>query len=257
MLGETIHDCENAFGAKRVTQHGASGMRYFLHDGTLHGLQCVLPGREREPLGYFHREGLFGCIFELFTANANARLAVIGLGAGCLAAYVTQGQTITFVEIDPEVISIARDPRYFSFVEDCRGTCRILEGDGLDRMANIPDGELDLLMHDAFVGDVLSDHLVSDEAIVTYLRKTSPDGILAFHVSLMSEGGAGQKLKGTLVRRLQRLNLAVLFGDDMHAPSQPDEAFRFGTRFLVAARSADRLQSLQNDPRWQPIPIVS
>jgi hypothetical protein len=46
-------------------------------------------------------------------------VAAVGLGAGSVACYRTAGQAWTFYEIDPAVVRIASDPRYFTYLKDC------------------------------------------------------------------------------------------------------------------------------------------
>ncbi len=41
-----------------------------------------------------------------------------GLGGGALATYVEAGTRMTFFEIDPIVIDVASDPRYFTYLAD-------------------------------------------------------------------------------------------------------------------------------------------
>ena len=48
------------------------------------------------------------------------RVAVVGLGAGALAAYAGPGVAMDFFEIDEAVIRIAKNPRYFTYLADAR-----------------------------------------------------------------------------------------------------------------------------------------
>ncbi len=54
----------------------------------------------------------------------------IGLGIGTAACYRRPGQTWTFFEIDPLVVSLARDRRYFHYLSDCAPEARMVIGDG-------------------------------------------------------------------------------------------------------------------------------
>ena len=54
----------------------------------------------------------------------------MGLGAGTLAAYGEPGQQMTFFEINPAVVDVARDPRLFTYLRDSRADVHVVVGDG-------------------------------------------------------------------------------------------------------------------------------
>ena len=58
-----------------------------------------------------------------------AEVGVLGLGVGTIAAYAEPGERFTFYEIDPAVERIARNPDYFTYLADCRGTAEVILGD--------------------------------------------------------------------------------------------------------------------------------
>ena len=76
-------------------------MRWLMHGTTNHGAQSTDPAKRREPVTYYHRPGPIGDVFRAFPPAAGRRVAVIGLGAGGLAAYAGTGEEWTFYEIDP------------------------------------------------------------------------------------------------------------------------------------------------------------
>ena len=47
--------------------------------------------------------------------------AVIGLGVGSMACHARAGERWDFIDVDPAVERIARDPRHFTFLRDCPG----------------------------------------------------------------------------------------------------------------------------------------
>lgn len=47
-------------------------------------------------------------------------MAVVGLGAGTLAAYPEAGESITYYEINPTVIDLAERSAWFTYLRDCR-----------------------------------------------------------------------------------------------------------------------------------------
>jgi spermidine synthase len=77
---------------------------------------------------------------------------VIGLGTGTLACAARPGDTLTYYEIDPDIVRIARDPKLFSFVSECAPNAPIVLGDARLMLADAPDGSYDLIFVDAFLG---------------------------------------------------------------------------------------------------------
>ena len=132
LLGSTplLHAERTFFGVYRVTQDRKGEYRALAHGTTLHGMQALHGPEQGEPLTYFHRGGPFGQAFGgLSQVRKPQDVAVIGLGVGTLAAYAQPGQQWTFYEIDEAVERIARNPRYFDYLERCGERCRVVIGD--------------------------------------------------------------------------------------------------------------------------------
>ena len=91
--------------------------RILFHGSTAHGVQSLDPRRACEPLAYYARSGPIGQVFRAFQGNpVENDVAVIGLGAGVMACYHQPQQHFTFYEIDPTVLHIAQDRRYFTYL---------------------------------------------------------------------------------------------------------------------------------------------
>lgn len=159
-----------------TTVHGA--MRITNDDGT--------PFTARpEPTTYYAFDGAMGdAIAKVRAARGGAlgRVAAVGLGTGSLACHVRPGEAWTYYEIDPDVIRIARDPRYFRFLEACAPNLPIVLGDARLRITEHPGG-LDLIVVDAFSSDAIPTHLMTREAIRLYSSKLAPGGAIVFHIS--------------------------------------------------------------------------
>jgi hypothetical protein len=110
---------------------------------------------------------------------------MVGLGVGATAAWTTPADRITFYELDPHVVDIART--WFSFLAESPGAVDIRLGDGrLNLERNVNAKELpgyDVLALDAFSGDSVPVHLLTREAFSVYRRALAPGGVLAVHVS--------------------------------------------------------------------------
>jgi SAM-dependent methyltransferase len=107
----------------------------------------------------------------------------VGLGAGALACYARPGQRLTFFEIDPEVVRIARDPRLFTYLRDCKGTYDVKLGDGRKSLEKARPGQYGLITIDAFTSDSVPVHLLTREALSLYLQRLRPNGVLLFNIS--------------------------------------------------------------------------
>ena len=109
--------------------------------------------------------------------------AVVGLGTGALACQRRPGDTLTYYEIDPDVVRIATDPQFFNYLPECAPDARIVLGDARLRLTDAPDGGYDLIFIDAFIGAAIPIHLLTREAVALYLKKLKPGGIVAMHIS--------------------------------------------------------------------------
>ncbi len=188
----TLHASRNFYGTHRVEANEDDSLHWLQHGSTLHGKQYTDPARACEPLSYYHREGPLGLVFNAVrakrdAAGAGARplsIAVVGLGAGTTAAYARAGESWTFYEIDPAVVEVARDPRFFTYLSSCAGApVSVVVGDARLRLREAADGAYDLIALDAFSSDAVPAHLMTREALALYLRKLAPGGVVAFHVS--------------------------------------------------------------------------
>ena len=176
-----------------------------------------------------------------------ARLASIGLGTGTLASYGEPGQEITFYDIDPAVKRIASNPAYFTYLTDCRATVKIVLGDARLRLQEAPDNADRIIFVDAFSSDAIPVHLITKEAIELYIRKLSPHGILAVHVS-----NRCLDLEQVLGNLADSLNLAsrAQYDDDLDLDIQPG---KYRSHWVVLARNEADLGTLAKDDRWTPV----
>ena len=87
---------------------------------TVHGSQSLDPERRTVPLTYYGRSGPAGDLFREVGSDPARPLevGVAGLGGGALASYVDERTSMTFFEIDPIVIDVASDPRFFTYLTD-------------------------------------------------------------------------------------------------------------------------------------------
>jgi len=95
VYGDTLHRERSFFGVHRITSQEERNDKgqlvkrdhVLMHGSTVHGRQSLIPGRQRQPLTYYHRTGPIGQVFRIVSGAAKKHVALIGLGAGALAAY--------------------------------------------------------------------------------------------------------------------------------------------------------------------------
>ncbi|MCO5170523.1 MAG: fused MFS/spermidine synthase [Planctomycetes bacterium] len=248
--GRAVHGERSFFGVHRVTVSPDGRHRWLLHGGTVHGAQALDPARAGEPLTYYHRLGPCGDVVAAWRAGAAPRRAgVVGLGVGALAAYAAPDEDWTFFEVDPAVARIARDPRLFTFLRDCRAEWRVVPGDARLRLRALPPGGLGVLFMDAFSGDAVPAHLLTREALAEQAATLAPGGLLAVHVSnryldlppVIARAAAAVGLVG-------RVRL-----DDVGARLVADAGGRASSEWVVLARREEDLGPLRAHVRWRAL----
>lgn len=115
------------------------------------------------------------------SGGGRLKAGLVGLGTGTLAAYGRPGDRFVFYEIDPGVVQLAREQ--FRFLSDSAADIEIIEGDARLRLEAQPPQQYQLLVLDAFSGDAVPTHLLTQEAVQLCRRHLAPGGILAIHIS--------------------------------------------------------------------------
>ncbi len=178
---------ERSFFGVTVVQQEPADDRVVLFNGTtVHGTQSTDPALRREPTTYFSRSGPAGNLFSLATpapGSTVTHVGVVGLGAGTMGAYVTPELAVAFFEIDPVVVRVAEDPRYFTYLSDAPQKPRVVLGDARLSLEDEPAGTFDLVLLDAFSSDSIPVHLITAEAIAIEWRTVRPGGLIGFNVS--------------------------------------------------------------------------
>jgi hypothetical protein len=242
-FGHILDTERSFFGVSRVANDPDERFRYLIHGGTLHGLQSLDPARSREPLAYYTRSGPAGQIFRAEQARIpHGDWAIVGLGAGAMACYLQPGQTLTYYEIDPLVVRIAENTRYFTYLQQCAPNAEIVLGDARLKLRDAPDAHYGLIMLDAFSGDSIPMHLLTREALALYLRKLAPGGIIAFHISSYY-----LNLAPTLGDLAQDADLVCSIESDTVLTQLQSNEGKSGSIWVVMARRQDDLSGLIAD----------
>lgn len=245
--GHTVHSERTFFGVHRVAVDLSGAYRQLLHGGTIHGLQSLDPARRREPLGYFSASGPAGQILGSLVQRP-ARIGVVGLGNGTLAAYARQGESWTFFEIDSAVERIARDSRWFTYLADSPGEVLVRLGDGRLSLGAAVEC-YDVLILDAYSSEAIPLHLLSREAVRVYRARLAPGGLLVFHISNryfdLAPVVAGLAQDAGLEWRVRK--------DEITDPAELRRGSIPSTWAVLASDTA-ALRDLAIDGRWRRVP---
>lgn len=218
------------FGVLRVVDQG--DVRRLMHGTTIHGAQRISRQNACEPMTYYAREGPLGRLFASERSRAaTGRTVAIGLGTGAVLCYAQPGEAWRALEISDDVLRVARDPRWFTYVRNARASALELElADGRLGLDRERDGSLARLIVDAFNSDSVPAHLLTREAMALYRRKLAEDGVLVLHLS-------------NRVLDLERVVAAVARAEGMAARvSAPNDI----ATWAVFARRESRLSALSS-----------
>jgi SAM-dependent methyltransferase len=251
--GNLLLSQRSFFGVYRVSHDAEKNCQVLFHGAIPHGLQSLDVGRGCEPLAYYTRSGPIGQVFEAFRDDpVENEVAVIGLGAGVMACYHQASQRITFYEIDPTILRIAQNRRYFTYLSDCGSRVRVVLGDARLSLRDAPAHGYGLMVLDAFSGDSIPTHLLTREALALYLSKLAPNGILAFDIS-----NRYLDLHGVLGDLARDAGMACLVNDDLRVSEDETREGKFASTWVVMARHANGLEALRNYPGWKELPAPS
>ncbi|HSU78278.1 MAG TPA: fused MFS/spermidine synthase [Burkholderiales bacterium] len=226
------------YGVLRVKEYGAAGedshLRRLVHGTIMHGEQYMSAARRRTPTTYYtESSGIAAAIHA--KEDHPVRVGVIGLGTGTIAAYGRPGDVYRFYDIDANVVRIAREE--FTFLADSRASVEIALGDARLTLEREPPQGFDVLAVDAFSSDAIPVHLITREALQTFLRHMKPDGVVAFHVS-----NRFLDLIPVVARLAKELDLqAALIADD--PDDEDDTSFKSRSDWVLVSRDAAALKA--------------
>jgi hypothetical protein len=251
-----IETARSFFGVHKVVETSDGKARLLYHGTTIHGAQRLRndDGTPADgppiPATYYYPGGPIaeGIRSARAALGGFDRVAVIGLGTGSLACHRKTSEHWDFFEIDPEVVRIAGDPRFFTFMSACAPDASIMLGDA---RLTLPESssQYDLIVLDAFSSDAIPVHLLTREAFRGYLSKLSPHGVIVAHISNRHLDLA------PVVANVARASGLVAFLREDHAAGGMSTDLNANARVIVLARSpgdagavAESWTRLQPDP---------
>lgn len=226
----------NYYGVYKV--YDKAGVRYMAYGETIHGAQFLDHDKRQIPLTYFHPTQPVG---EIFTSPVFEfkRVAIVGLGAGALAAYATSQTEIDYFELDPDVLKLAEN--HFTYLRDTKGKVETIIGDARLSLAQAKNKSYDLIIIDAFSGDHIPAHLLTTEAISLYKSLLNEKGFVLFHIS-----NRYLDLKPLLASNARNLGATACFKHNF----QSDENY-FSSVWAVIVWNEEQKNALIKRLAWQ------
>ena len=183
--GNNTYNARNFYGTVSVLQFDRDDPLehvYQFRSGSIkHGMQYAHPDKRHIPTAYYGGDSGCARAMKYVSKKPGARIGVVGLGVGTIATYAQPGQYVRFYEINPEVEKIART--HFTYLSDCQAKCEVALGDARLCLEREEPNRFDVLVLDAFSGDSIPVHLLTDEAFRIYKRHLNADGLLVVHIT--------------------------------------------------------------------------
>lgn len=245
-----VETVRSFFGVHKIVVTPGGQYHVLMHGTTIHGAErfknddgTPVTGRP-EPITYYHKDGGIGrAIAAVRERKGGAlRVAVIGLGAGTLACAAKPGETWKFFEIDQTMVDTARDPKYFTYIMNCKPDLKPTIGDARLTFAKEPDGIYDLIIVDAYSSDAIPIHLATTESMAIYKAKLAPQGAVMMHVSNRHLELASVVVGIAGANDLQ----SWVYNED----SGRDSEYIFATSVVVCARKQADVGRLASSDLW-------
>lgn len=220
------------------------------HGTTMHGAQ-YRDHRRTTPTTYYSPKGPAGDLFRHLDAREGepVQIAALGLGVGSVACYYAANRFFDFYEISKAVVDIAQNTDYFTYLRDCGSPYRIILGDARLKIQEAPVAYYDLIFIDTFSSDNIPVHIMTEEALWTYLSKLKKGGIIAFHIS-----NRYLDLRYPLSAIADNMGLAATFRYYVATKQNRTSPRDSDSLYVIMARSADDLDYFSNDKGWISLP---
>ncbi|MEA2896322.1 MAG: hypothetical protein QOJ84_1937 [Bradyrhizobium sp.] len=246
-----VETVRSFFGVHKVVVTPNGQYHVLMHGTTIHGAEkfqnddgTPVTGRP-ELISYYHQDGGIGKAIAAIRERKGGplRVAVIGLGSGTLTCASEPGEDWKFFEIDQSMVDTARDPKYFTFIQNCEPDLKPVIGDARLTFAKEPDGIYDLIIVDAYSSDAIPIHLATEEAMAIYKQKLALQGAVVMHVS-----NRHLELASVVVGIADANDLkSWVYSED----SGRDNEYIFSTTVVVSARGEADVGALASSDKWE------
>lgn len=240
------HQERNFFGVLRVIEQGEGphASKTLMHGSTLHGAQFQSRRGRALPTSYYGPASSLAAALATRPGEPPARVGIVGLGVGTIAAYGRPGERFRFYEIDPAVVRIARDDGTFHFLADSAAQVEVRVGDARRRLEDEQQESgsqgFDVLVIDAFTSDAVPVHLMTAEAFAVYRDALAEQGLLAVHVS-----NRHFQLRRLVAKLGRAVGLAHLHVQTKDVPARQTHR----SRWVFLARDPERLARIEGSSR--------
>jgi hypothetical protein len=243
----------NFYGVLKIKAYDEPGSENHLvrmvHGAILHGEQYTHEKWRKEPTTYYTPTSGFGRAVNeqrtLAPRSANGiRIGMIGLGVGTVAAYCREIDQCRIYEINTEVERLAR--KHFTYLADSPAKPEIIIGDARLSLEREASNQFSVLAVDAFSGDSIPMHLITDEAVRVFMKQLSANGVLAYHVS-----NRFLNLPPVLAEIAAKENLAGVVVED---PAQSNNALHSSSTWVLLAKNAETLKGIEASTPLERVP---
>ncbi len=233
----------NFYGVLKVKSYDQPGSEDYLvrlvHGAILHGEQYPNDKWKLQPTTYYTPTSGFGRAVNLQRevapkTNNTQRIGMIGLGVGTVAAYCREGDICRIYEINAEVERLAR--KHFTYLADSKGKVSVVLGDARLSLERESSNQFNVLAVDAFSGDSIPMHLITQEAVRAFMAQVAGNGILAYHVS-----NRFLNLPPVLAEIAEKEKLAGVVVED---PAQKDNTLHSSSTWVLLAKNAEALRGI-------------
>ncbi|MGL4234087.1 MAG: fused MFS/spermidine synthase, partial [Casimicrobium sp.] len=234
----------NFYGVMKIKQYDEPGSENHLvrmvHGAILHGEQYTHEKWRKEPTTYYTPTSGFGRAVnqkrvEAPRTAAGIRIGMIGLGVGTVSAYCREIDYCRIYEINAEVERLAR--KHFTYLADSKAKTEIIIGDARLSLEREASNQFNVLAVDAFSGDSIPMHLITDDAVRVFMKQLGGNGILAYHVS-----NRFLNLPPVLAEIAAKEGLAGIVVED---PAQSNNALHSSSTWVLLAKNAEALKGIE------------
>jgi spermidine synthase len=193
MQNYVLQEVESAFSKLKVIYDYKANKVLLCADNIVQSEQYYYGNSNHIPnFNYYGNTLNTGPVYDIFSKcdskNLHKNVAVIGLGAGTIAAYGKEGQNFTFYEIDPEVRLIANNQEYFTFLKTSKANVSFVMGDARKTLEKAKDQEYGIIFIDVYKGNAIPESFLTIEAVNLYLRKLQQGGLIVIHITTDNSG---------------------------------------------------------------------
>lgn len=236
------------FGIMTVYKNGDT--HSLEHGTTMHGAQ-YMDERRMTPTTYYSPKGPAADLFHHLDARSGTpvQIAGLGLGVGSIACYSAPNRFFDFYEISKAVVDIAQNADYFTYLRDCGSPYRIILGDARLKIQESPNAYYDLIFIDTFSSDNIPVHVMTEEAIWTYLSKLKQGGIIAFHIS-----NRYMDLRYPLSAIAENMGLLAAFRFHIASPENRTAPRDSNSLYVIMSRTPEDMAYFTKEKGWLLLP---